>query len=75
MKLKHAADSTAAQLFDIIREGTVVDFGLLYDGTTGIFTLPAKLLGTNSTAFASEFAAVKDKALAYYKEVIGMIRK
>lgn len=75
MKLKHAADSTAAQLFDIIREGTVVDFGLLYDGTTGMFTLPAKLLGTNSTAFASEFAAVKDKALAYYKEVIGMIRK
>ncbi|MBE6561143.1 MAG: hypothetical protein E7662_08445 [Ruminococcaceae bacterium] len=75
MKLKHSADNTASQLFDVIRDGTVVDFGLLYDGTTGMFTLPAKLLGTNSNSFASEFAALKDKTLAYYKEVIDMMKK
>ena len=70
MKLKFSADNTASQLFDIIRAGTVVDFGMLYDNKVGLYTLPAKLVFEKSTDFASNFAALKDAAEANYKKIL-----
>ena len=70
MKLKFSADNTASQLFDIIRAGTVVDFGMLYDNKVGLYTLPAKLVFSKSTDFASNFAALKDAAEANYKKIL-----
>ncbi|MBE6560364.1 MAG: extracellular solute-binding protein [Ruminococcaceae bacterium] len=70
MKLKFSADNTASQLFDIIRAGTVVDFGMFFDNNVKLYFLPAKLLSTKSTNFASEFAALKDTAEANYKKVL-----
>jgi len=70
MKLKFSADNTASQLFDIIRAGTVVDFGMLYDNKVGMYTLPAKLVHQKSADFASNFAALKDAAEANYKKIL-----
>jgi len=75
MKLKFSRDNTASQLFDIIRAGTTVDFGMLYDGGTGMFTIMAKLIKDKSTNFASEFAAIKDKTLAHYQDIMNLMKK
>ena len=70
MKLKFSYDSVASQLFDIVRESTVLDFGMVYSGTTGINTLIQTLVKNQSVDFASAFASKKDAAESYYKEVI-----
>lgn len=75
MKLKFSADNKASQLFDVVRAGTVVDFGMLYDGGAGLYQLPAKLIGTNSNNFASEFASIRDLALANFNKVVESLSK
>ncbi len=75
MKLKFSADNTASQLFDIIRAGTAVDFGVFFDNGVKMYYIPAKLLSTKSTAFASEFASIKDAAEANYKKVLDEFAK
>ena len=75
MKSKLSADSTASKLFDLICSNAVIDFGMMYDGDCGMYTLIAKLMSQKSTNFASEFAAIKDKTTAHYKEVLDMFAK
>jgi len=74
MKLKYSADNVASQLFDIIRAGTVVDFGMLYGGSSGLYTLPALLLSQKSTNWASEYAAIEPKAIAQYQSVMDLMK-
>jgi len=57
------------------KSNAVIDFGMMYDGDCGMYTLIAKLMSQKSTNFASEFAAIKDKTTAHYKEVLDMFAK
>jgi len=74
MKLKAAKDETATKLFDLIRGGLTMDFGLAYDNS-GMVTLVTKLVARNSNSFASEYAAIEEKTLAQYKDTMAMMDK
>lgn len=70
MKKKYARDQITAQVFDLLRESTYIDFGMVYDGNVGMSTLISSLMSKKSTDFASAYAALEPKALAQYQTVM-----
>ncbi len=75
MKAKYSRDQSTTQVFDLLREGTVVDFGMMYDGDVGMYKLVSKLVSENSTDLASSYAAIEAQANAHYKEVLDLMKK
>ncbi|MBR4960211.1 MAG: extracellular solute-binding protein [Clostridia bacterium] len=70
MKKKYARDQLTAQVFDLLRESTYIDFGIVYDGNVGMSTLISSMMSKKSTDFASAYAALEAKALAQYDAVL-----
>ncbi len=75
MKLKYAANEAASQLYDIIRDSMMMDFGMVYDGGIGMSTIVSGLLARKSMDFASAYASLEPKALAHYADVIKELTK
>lgn len=70
MKKKYARDQLTAQVFDLLRESTYIDFGIVYDGDVGMSTLISSIMSKKSTDFASAYAALEPKATAQYEAVL-----
>lgn len=70
MKVKYSRDEATTKMFDLLREGTVVDFGLVFDGGVGMSTIIAHTLSGGGTGFASRYASIEAKALEKYQAVI-----
>lgn len=75
MKVKYSRDELSSQMFDLLRNSTYVDFGLLYDGGVGMSTLMSKLLALKSTNFASAYAEIESKTLTQYNSIIDAINQ
>ena len=70
MKKKYSRDQLTAQVFDLLRESTYIDFGIVYDGNVGMSTLISSMMSKKSTDFASSYAALEPKALTQYETVL-----
>ncbi|MDD4772936.1 MAG: extracellular solute-binding protein [Eubacteriales bacterium] len=70
MKVKYSRDELSSLMFDLLRNSTHVDFGLIFDGGVGMSYLVSSVLAAKNTDFASAYAKIKDKAIAQYRTVI-----
>ncbi len=70
MKVKYSHDENTTKILDMLRESTVVDFGLVFDGGVGMLNLVAKTVAAGDNSFASNYAAIEEKALAQYQTVL-----
>ncbi len=70
MKKKYSRDQLTSQVFDLLRESTYIDFGMVYDGGVGMSTLISSMMSKQSTDFASAYAALEPKALTQYETVL-----
>ena len=74
MKVKYSRDDLTSQVFDLLRDNTHVDFGLVYGGN-GMSTLIGKVLAEKSTDFASAYASIEASAIDRYNKVIEQLTK
>jgi len=70
LKQKYARDTISAQVFDILRDGTIIDFGLAFDSGIGMSTISSKVAYNADNTFASDYAALQSSAMAKYTEII-----
>jgi len=70
MKVKYARDDISSQMFDLLRDSTKVDFGLIFDGGAGMSTLISGVLANRSTDVASAYAMIENRTLQQYEDII-----
>ncbi len=70
MKAKFSADENTARLYDIISESRTVDFGYMYGSPTKILNVIQECLKTNSSDYASRYAAISESAVSYMNEML-----
>jgi len=70
LKQKYARDEISSQVFDILRAGIIVDFGLAFDSGVGMSTISSKVASSATNSFASDYAALESAAMAKYNEII-----
>ena len=70
MKVKYSRDELSSQMFDLLRNSTYIDFGLVFDGGVGMSTLMSLLISKKSTDLASEYAKIEAKILKQYESII-----
>nr|MBQ4320577.1 hypothetical protein [Clostridia bacterium] len=75
MKVKYSHDETTSLVFDMLRDGRVVDFGMIYDGGVKMSYLISKVITSDAGGFASMYASLEDKANAQYQAVIDAFNK
>ena len=75
MKVKYSHDANTTKILDMLRESTVVDFGMVFDGGVGMLTLVAKTVAGGTNNFASNYAAIEEKALAQYETVLASFQE
>jgi len=74
MKVKFSRDDTTAQVFDIIRDSVVIDFGLIYDNGIKMTHITSRVATTNDE-FSSVYASLEASALAQYEKVLEAFTK
>ena len=58
LKIKYSRSDESAQMFDLIRENVVFDFGALYGGALGIpFNAIKNFIAANNTNWSSYYAS------------------
>ena len=75
MKVKYSHDETTSLVFDMLRDSRVVDFGMIYDGGVKMSYLISKVITSDAGGFASQYAALEDRAIAQYNSVIEAFSK
>jgi len=70
LKQKYARDEISSQVFDILRDGIIVDFGLTFDNSVRMSTLASKVAYSSTNNYASLYAALEPAAMAKYQEII-----
>jgi len=70
LKTKYSRDDASAQVYDIILDGRVVDFGFMFDGGVGMFNIMNGLMQNKSTDFASAYASREAAAIAQYEKIM-----
>ena len=68
IKVKFANDARAHEIYDLILDGSIIDFGAIYD-SDGTYLLFRKLMQAKSTDFMSQFDAVKTATAAKFEEI------
>ncbi len=70
MKVKYSHDENTTKILDMLRESTVVDFGMVFDGGVGMLNLVGKTVAGDTNGIASNYAAIEEKTLAQYQAVL-----
>lgn len=68
VKVKFSNDEKSKEVYDLILDGRIIDFGAVYD-SEGMYLLFRRLMEKKSTDFASEYAATEAAAIKKYEEI------
>jgi hypothetical protein len=70
LKTKYARDDITSQMFDIVMDSNMIDFGFIYDGSARVRDVMYRSVTSNNNTVVSDFDAIQERAAAHYETIM-----